>query len=273
MAQDGYPADPKTWQSYQTIEADAAMRAKACVFTTPGAARLYQARYPSAAHRMRVIENGYDEESFEAHPAPNARLSPQVRAPQRGPAPFILLHSGLVYPSERDPTQLFAALSQLQATGQLSPSEFRLRFRASGHEGLLQTLGAHYGVSEFIECLPALPYRDALEEMMAVDALLVMQASNCNAQIPAKLYEYLRAGQPILGLTDPTGDTAWVLKNAGIKTIAKLDCTEDIAQQLPKFLHQCRLNESDLPTPSAVQQASRRKRSESLVRLLNEALQ
>jgi len=38
---------------------------------------------------------------------------------------------------------------------------------------------------------------------MAADALLVMQASNCNAQIPAKIYEYLRAGKPILALTDP----------------------------------------------------------------------
>ena len=36
------------------------------------------------------------------------------------------------------------------------------------------------------------------------DALLVLQASNCNEQIPAKLYEYLRTGRPIL-CTDRSG--------------------------------------------------------------------
>jgi len=50
--------------------------------------------------------------------------------------------------------------------------------------------------------------------------LLLLQASNCNSQIPAKVYEYLRAGKPILALTDPEGDTATLLRNLGINTIA-----------------------------------------------------
>jgi len=265
MAQDGYPSDPKTWQCYQAIEADAASRAKACVFTTPGAARMYQARYPMAASRMRVVENGYDEESFAPRPASNPVLSPS-------PSPFILLHSGLVYPSERDPTQLFDALRQLQQSGQLHPSGFRLRFRASGHEAILKKLGDQYGVSELIELMPAIAYRDALEEMMAVDALLVMQASNCNAQIPAKIYEYLRARKPILGLTDPNGDTARVLKNAGINTQARLDSTAEIVKQLPLLLDQYHRGSSELPHAHAVHQAARHKRSASMVLLLNEML-
>jgi len=265
MAQDGYPSDPKTWQCYQAIEADAASRAKACVFTTPGAARMYQARYPMAASRMRVVENGYDEESFAPRPASYPVLSPS-------PSPFILLHSGLVYPSERDPTQLFDALRQLQQSGQLHPSGFRLRFRASGHEAILKKLGDQYGVSELIELMPAIAYRDALEEMMAVDALLVMQASNCNAQIPAKIYEYLRARKPILGLTDPNGDTARVLKNAGINTQARLDSTAEIVKQLPLLLDQYHRGSSELPHAHAVHQAARHKRSASMVLLLNEML-
>ena len=263
MAQDGYPSDPKTWQCYQAIEADAASRAKACVFTTPGAARMYQARYPMAASRMRVVENGYDEESFALRLAPKPVLSPN---------PFILLHSGLVYPSERDPTQLFEALSQLQRSGELNPSSFRLRFRASGHEAMLQSLGVQYGVSALIELLPPISYRAALEEMMAVNALLVMQASNCNAQIPAKIYEYLRARKPILGLTDPNGDTAWVLKNAGINTQARLDSRAEIVKQLSLLLDQYRRGYSELPHAHAVHQASRHKRSAAMVLVLNEML-
>jgi hypothetical protein len=67
MAQEGYPADPRTWRSYKAIEEDAMRRARFAIFTTPGAARVYRERYPGvAAERVRIIENGYDEESFVA---------------------------------------------------------------------------------------------------------------------------------------------------------------------------------------------------------------
>ena len=92
MAQDGYPADERTWQSYLAIEADAAARARLCVFTTPGAARMYSARYPAAAHRMVLLENGYDEESFPSLAATPSRQG-NCGATER---PLLMLHSGVV---------------------------------------------------------------------------------------------------------------------------------------------------------------------------------
>ncbi len=267
MAQDGYPADPRTWQSYQAIEADAAAHARYCVFTTPGAASVYQRRYPSAASRMVVLENGYDEESFAA-------AAPQPTndsIPADGGRPLVMLHSGIVYPSERDPIQLFVALGRLKKAGSLSPAELRIRFRASVHDGLLQNLAQAHGAQDFIELCPAIPYREALAEMMAVDALLVLQASNCNEQIPAKIYEYLRAGKPILALTDPAGDTAGVLRGAGLHDIARLDSADEIARILPALVHDWRQGKVSLPQKPAVQQASRRGRSQALAGLLAQA--
>ncbi len=107
--------------------------------------------------------------------------------------------------------------------------------------------------------------------MMAVDALLVMQASNCNAQIPAKIYEYLRAGKPIVGLTDPAGDTAGVLRTAGLGDIAHLDSTPEIVALLPAFVRDWRQGRSVLPQALAVEQASRRGRSQALAELLEQA--
>ncbi|MHB1198221.1 MAG: glycosyltransferase [Polaromonas sp.] len=267
MAQEDYPVDLRTRQMYRDIEADAAAQARYCVFTTPGAARMYRQRYPAAASRMVVLENGYDEESFAS-----AALQPQVaRDPADGKRPLVMLHSGIVYPSERDPTQLFAALGRLQQAGTLSPADLRIRFRASVHDDLLKNLAQTHGVQDFIELCPALPYREALAEMMAVDALLVLQASNCNAQIPAKIYEYLRAGKPILGLTDPAGDTAGVLRDAGLNDIARLDSVDEIARVLPALVHDWRQGKAVLPQALAVQQASRRGRSQALAALLEQA--
>ncbi|APW39487.1 glycosyltransferase [Rhodoferax koreense] len=263
MAQEGYPSDPQTWRSYQRIEETALLQARHSVFTTPGAAAIYRERYPDAAERVEVLENGYDEESFSG-----SGLSLLPEKNPNGQRPLILLHSGIVYPSERDPTQLFMALQRLSASGRLKPTDVRIRFRASVHDSLLSSLATRFGVAEFIEMCPPVPYREALAEMLSVDALLVMQASNCNAQIPAKIYEYLRAGKPIIGLTDPAGDTAGVLRGAGLDAIARLDVTEEIEALLPAFLDGIRERRAVLPARDAVLRASRRGRSEALAQLL-----
>jgi len=267
MAQTGYPADPLTWQSFLAIEADAAAQARYCVFTTPGAACMYQQRYPNASNRMVVLENGYDEESFGSAVA--ATDTGNVSGAET--RPLLLLHSGIVYPSERDPTQLLVALGRLKKEGLLGPGDLRIRFRAPVHEDLLHDLAKTHGAQDFIELKPAIAYREALAEMLAVDALLIMQGSGCNAQIPAKIYEYLRAGKPILGLTDPEGDTAGVLRGAGLNAVARLDSADEIFQALPALVRDWRQGKTVLPKPLAVQQASRRGRSLALVALLDQA--
>ena len=270
MAQDGYPADPLTWQRYKDIEADAAGHARYCVFTTPGAARMYQQRYPAAASRIVVLENGYDEESFASVTPASSPTLDSIRSLALGNRPLVMLHSGIVYQSERDPTHLFEALGRLKKEGRLGPTDLRIRFRASVHDDLLQTLAQTHGAQDFIELCPAIPYREALAEMLAVDVLLVMQASNCNAQIPAKIYEYLRAGKPILGLTDPAGDTAGVLRGAGLNDMARLDSADEIALLLPALMLSWREGKATLPQTIAVQQASRRGRSQALAGLLEQ---
>jgi glycosyltransferase involved in cell wall biosynthesis len=229
MAQENYPPDPVTWRQFEAIERGVMGLASISLFTTPGAADVYRKRYPEASQRIHVLENGYDEESF-----PEAET--EASCQPLNPGKITLLHSGIVYPSERDPTQLFQALAQLKATDSELMSRFRIRFRAAVHDKMLLALANSHGVEANIEVLPSIPYRQALAEMLSADALLVMQASNCNQQIPAKIYEYLRSRKPILGLTDPVGDTAGVLRKAGCTAIAKLDFVPEIYSQLRVLL-------------------------------------
>ena len=261
MAQDGYPADRQTWQQFVQIETDALHRAAASTFTTPGAAAEYQKRYPDCAHRVRVLENGYDEETFATAAA----------ADQPGPllpGTVTLLHSGIVYPSERDPTQLMAALKLLHDAGQIRPGALKVRFRAAVAEELLHSLAVQHGVADYVEVLPPVPYREALSEMLRADGLLIMQASNCNEQIPAKLYEYLRARRPILALTDPAGDTATTLRHAGVDAIAPLDQAPGIADLLRRFLRPSQPALRTLAHEQHIQAASRRGRAGELAALL-----
>ncbi|MCL2658281.1 MAG: glycosyltransferase [Betaproteobacteria bacterium] len=263
MAQDGYPADPATWRSYDQIEREAVTRAVSSVFTTPGAAEEYQRRYPAFAARIRVIENGYDEPSFAGLTGGGEVLNP---------GRITILHSGIVYPSERDPRALFAALGRLKTAGLINAAGFALRFRASAHDDMLKSFAAENGIGDLIELMPPVPYRDALAEMMRADALLVMQGNNCNEQIPAKVYEYLRAGRPILALADPPGDTAKLLANNGISGGVALEDSAAVELALKRFLAQLAQGEAPASLLETARRHSREARTKELVALLEQVL-
>ncbi|GIX29181.1 MAG: hypothetical protein KatS3mg123_3062 [Burkholderiales bacterium] len=265
MAQDGYPSDPKTWQSFKRVEERVFDRGSAFVFVTPGAARMYQQRYPSIERsRVFVIENGYDEAIFAAVEAETDRTQPL------NPGRVTLLHSGVIYPSERNPEPLLAALGELVASGKIDANRFRLRFRAAVHEALLRRLAAKYSIEPCVELLPPVPYREALAEMLRADALLILQSRGCNDQIPAKLYEYLRCAKPVLALTDPQGDTASLIHRHRAGLVVPMESKEEIARALPEFL--ARLARGSLPVadPSKVKNASRLERTRELAQVLDE---
>ena len=241
------------------IEARTLERCTYAVCTTPGALQAYRERYPTLPHgRLRLIENGFEEQAFAATPA--------------RPAPdgvFTLLHSGIVYPSERDPRALFAALKALHAEGMLDAGNFRLVLRAAVHETWLAALAEEHGIAGLVDIAPALPYREALAEMLGASGLLLLQAANCNAQIPAKFYEYLRARRPLLALTDLQGDTADAMRAAGIDTIAPLDDAAAIAHALRRFLALARSAQAPLAPAATVAAHERGARAVQFAALLD----
>lgn len=257
MAQPGYPPDPTQWRAFQRIEQIAVQQAAALSFTAPSALADYRLRYPEAAAHMHLIENGYDEAAFTSTVAPEPL----------NPGHFTLLHSGIVYPQERDPVHLFAALAALHREHPELTAQLRLSFRAPVHDDLIRQLAAAHGVSELIEVLPPLPYHEAIAEMQRADGLLVLQANNCNQQIPAKLYEYLRARRPILGLADPAGDTGRQLAAAGVPLVVPLEQAQAIRDALGAFLADPA--QRALADEAVVAAASRRQRTAQLAALLD----
>jgi hypothetical protein len=260
MAHAGYPEDPATWQSYLRVEQKVAAQAARMVFTTQGAARLYRARYPAQADHIHVIENGFDEASFASCPA----------APQPlNPGQLSLLHSGIVYPQWRNPQALFAALRALLDSGQLDAQRLKLRFRAAEHDDFLVQLVAAHGLGNAVELLPPVGYQAALAEMCAADGLLVLQSNDCNDQIPAKVYEYIRAQRPILGLCGTGSDTAGVLQRAGVTHLAPLDATAQVQATLASFMAAMQIASSQGGKNKFVESFSRQAKGGELAALLD----
>lgn len=236
MTEDNYPTDIGQRNTFRWIERQTVKHSQSNVFTTAGAVSMYRARYRQVPlSHWKLIPNGYDEKKF-AKVEVNLRNSGKKKSHSK--IPIVLLHSGLLYPLERDPRAFFAALANLKKRAMISAHDLSVVLRATGHDEYLQKLIAANGINDIVALKPALPYEAALKEMLLADGLLLFQATNCNHQIPAKIYEYLRAQRPILGLTDPQGDTASLLLQLGIDTILPLDDQNKISAGLFSFIQQ-----------------------------------
>ncbi len=263
MVDPDYPNSPTQRRVFRWLELKAVSNASRVVFTTPGTLQMYRDRYPDVpASRFQVIANGYDEMDF-------ARAAEIANDTQEKTGPLHFVHSGVLYPSERDPRPFFEAVAALKAEGAVSGETLRVTLRATGHDGDYAPLLRQLDINDIVELAPALDYRHALAEMLASDGLLLFQAANCDHQIPAKVYEYLRAGRPILALTTAGGDTAAVLNEAGIGLQIAIDDCEAVRQGLLTFIQQVSAGAISGLAMEKVQQYSRAARSAEFAGLLN----
>lgn len=229
IVSDTYPADPLERWAKQRIEAFTMRHATRCVFTTTSAADLYKSRYPAAAEKCMVIPNGFDDDAFvgvvpERHGTPADAL--------------LLLHSGIIYPKERDPATFFTAVNQLIEGGQLAKDKIVIRFRGSQNDTQIAEAARQCGLESVVELAPPIPFHAAIAEMAGADILLVFQGSQFNPQVPAKIYEYLRAGAMVFGILDHQGNAAAELRKFAGTALADIESCDEIASELIKVINE-----------------------------------
>jgi len=226
------PASSALRKSRLWIEHTCVERADALVFCTASARRICIDRYPDAqTGNWHVISNGFEEAHFRGLPE-----QPSIRrtTPDKQ---VTLLHSGTIYLTpDRDPTPFFRAIAALKSRGDISAKNLQIILRAPGSSGELAELVERHAVEDMVRIEPPLPYLEALAEMQAVDGLLLFQGYTSNPAIPAKLYEYLRSGRPILGLVDADGESAALLRSLAAGRLASIEDADDIECELMVFL-------------------------------------
>ncbi len=190
---------PTHWL-YQYIEKKMMAAASKVLTTTPECAQYYQKLYPSfASKNFHVVYNGFSPEFHQS--------LPDTIAIKKSPT-FILLHSGILYKIGRNPEVLLQAIALLISQGVINRGEFILRFRGANIWPELKDRIKQLALNDFIEFKKAIPYSEAINEMQAVDANLLIQNSLFNLQIPSKLYDILALKKPIIAITDEQGALA-----------------------------------------------------------------
>ncbi|MEY3264060.1 MAG: hypothetical protein RL717_1537 [Pseudomonadota bacterium] len=225
------PSWPALRRARLAIERRAAQHASALTFCTQSARQICVNRYPGInADHWRVIPNGFDESAFAA--AESAHHDALFNDDA-----IVLLHSGTIYPTpDRDPSHFFRALRQVLNQRPATARAVKVVLRASGVESYYRDLIHALDLSVNVYFAPALPYEQALQEMLGTDGLLIFQGYTSNPAIPAKLYEYFRARRPILALTDRDGETAKLIHREGIGDIAPLEDEAQTVVALTRFL-------------------------------------
>jgi hypothetical protein len=263
MSEDNYP-DRIAGKLVRRIERTAVTRAHRVVAVTPGASRLLRRDHPDVpVERFVTIPNGYDEDAFQAaahSPAPSV-----VRTCR-----FELIHSGILYSAERDPRPFFAALRELLDEGVIEPDEVHITLRATGHDEIYRPLLEAARLTKVVALERPLSYIAALAEMLAADGLVLFQGTICNNQVPAKLYEYLRAQRPILALTDPAGDTAAVLRDCGLADTYRLESVREVKTGLARFIQRLRSGTAAVAGLGCVTRFSRAGQSAALAQVFDQ---
>ncbi len=260
-------ADGNGWarRACRRLEARTCATCARFIFTAPAAARDYARRYPQLGEeRISVIPNGYEESDFSDLMRP---------LPSRTNKPVVIVHSGVLYPEGRDPRPLFSALATLKSKDELSGHDVKIIFRGAGREQDYAREIDACQVGDIIEFKPAVSHAEALAEVCQADGLLVLQGGIHNGQIPAKVYEYMRAQKPILALSDSAGDTADALRGVGIGTIVSIDDDGAIASALGKFVDSIRRGTGRIAGRSSFERYSRAAGSHRLAKVFEQVLE
>lgn len=154
--------------------------------------------YPEYQEKFVTLTNGYAVELEEFYAQLQRQQDPKIRPNRQSASPLEICHFGTVY-GNRSPVALFQAVEELAAAGLVEPSQIRLRFvgawdvpdsTCEQHAKKLEERG-------ILKREPPVPHQQCLKEMGQSDVLLILQ-QNYPLQIPAKIYEYIVAGRPLL---------------------------------------------------------------------------
>ena len=239
------------------IDRETVELADVLVFATMKMSELYQQAYPHVEkEKFAVIENGYDEIIFEGL----ERTDPVDDV-------FTLLYSGGLYPHGRDPIPLFKAISALVAEDKLDKNRLLLKFRGSGDGNAYKSILDDLNISEAVQFLHSIPYKQSIQEMKNSDCLLVLQGKIFNNQIPGKIYEYIATGNAILGLVGRDGASSYLMSSIVNGYIAEEHDVGGIKQSIMKILS-CDKSASEVKK----EKFSRYSKSQELLNILNKIL-
>lgn len=183
--------------------------ADAVTVNTSAVADIWRTRYPQWARKIHVIWNGYD-------PADDLTAATIEARPYR-----VISHIGTLY-GGRHPAALLESLERLITAGRLAPDGIRVQLTGAIESGVIESHREAFDALRdrgILSCDGVVvSLAKAREIAVTSDYLLLLDLNDREAgfQVPAKLFEYIRIGRPILVFTSKASTVHFIMEKSGI---------------------------------------------------------
>ncbi|WP_396634777.1 glycosyltransferase family 4 protein [Maribacter sp. R86514] len=198
---------------------------------------------------IEVITNGYDCE---------------IASSYKLDSKFTIAHIGSLL-SGRNPMNLWRVLSILVKENEDFKKALQLRFIGVVSEEILASI-SEAGLQEYIEIVGYVTHHEALACQKSSQVLLLVEIDSVDTIgiIPGKLFEYMAAKRPILGIGPKNWEVAGIVKET--KTGQMFDYSDDIELKnvLLNWFQQFQKGELQI-TSGSIKQYSRRELTRKLV--------
>lgn len=188
--------------------------AKAIVFVTQTMQRDYEKKYSFLKDKSHVLYWGYSEEDFEG-----------VNISFKKSDEKVIVHAGNIF-SFQNPVKFWKYLKEEIDKGEKITLKFIGTVDPSIKEAIEQA-----DLGSYTEYLGFLPYKKMLDEISNANYLLVCATEP--RHVPGKLFEYLRAGKPIIAFGDNNDEVGKILTESNAGMI--FNYAEDVKELFGKY--------------------------------------
>jgi len=215
--------------------------------------------YPRLRSKSTFVTNGYDGDVVREPPADKAAGT------QRGT--LTLTHTGqLAYGRDVSARTLVAAVRRLVSDGNAPP--LRLLF-VGAERGMVEAIAKEAGAEDLVETVGWTSRDESVELQRRADVLVILQADVEGNRycVPAKLYEYMTARKPILGVL-PKGPAASIIVDNDLGAVGDWSDVESVHGALRDLVARTRAGAS----PEPPEQYSARETMRKLAGVLDDVL-
>ena len=188
------------------LEKSVLKNAAATVFVTDTMKDDYVKKYPFVSKKSNVLYWGYSEEDFSFT---TNSFSPTDSDEE------IILHAGNIF-DYQNPKHFWETIKKEIDRGR----QLKIVFIGTVSLEIKQSI-KNSGLNQYTEYKGFLPYKEMLREMMKATYLLVCATEP--RHVPGKLFEYLRAGKPLIAFGNDNSEVKDILTKANAGTMFRYD--------------------------------------------------
>lgn len=238
---------------HRRLEKKVLDEATAVIAVTPAVQADFQAM---TATKVAMITNGYDPDDF-----------PQASA-QGDPDHFTIVHTGL-FASDGNPLALWSALIHKCFDKKEFREKLRIRLVGKVDAEIIDTIKG-LGLERNLVLEGYLPHAATVEAQRTADLLILplRQDPEYMKVYPGKIFEYLAARRPVLGIGQEDSVSARLLRETGAGDMFDWDKDFSVRNAIDEAWDRYKAGQGG-PLENDINKYSRKALTESLVELLN----